>query len=145
MERSKRRENNYYRGLEYRKGEGRLTAVPTTPDDGTILRDYHLFYQYFLVHFVFVSQCLFCTFVFQTTGFFPEAVINLLTIAGSGFDTRCTDAMTLDELVTHVSRNNCVIIVIDVHHIVTVTATKNDRSAPTPVRWYDIFSNTIYV
>ena len=73
-------------------------------------------------------------FIFQTTGFFAEAVINLLTIAGSGFDTRCTDAMTLDELVTHVSRNNCVIIVINVHHIVTVTATKNDGTTYFPIQ-----------
>ena len=65
----------------------------------------HLFDNVFFFIFIFPSL-----FLFQTKGYFPEAVINLLTIAGSGFDTRCTDAMTLDELVTHVSINVVIIV-----------------------------------
>lgn len=56
---------------------------------------------------------------FKSCGYFPESVINLLTIAGSGFDVRHTDTMTLDDLVTHfdISRVNSHSTRIDLHRL----------------------------
>ena len=72
---------------------------------GRILYSLHrIVCNYLSYHFNIILSVL----LPQTSGFYPEAVLNLLTIAGSGFDIRHTDAMTLDQLVTHVSVNTSI-------------------------------------
>jgi len=42
--------------------------------------------------------------LFQKLGYFPEALLNLLTNMGSGFDVRETAGMIMEELISHVSK-----------------------------------------
>jgi len=43
----------------------------------------------------------------QNAGYFPEAILNLLTNMGSGFTVRHTAGMDMQQLIEHVSGAAC--------------------------------------
>jgi len=66
----------------------------------------HIF-EYLLVY----NDLVFCTLsliaAVQNSGFFPEAVLNLITNIGAGFTVRETAGMDISQLIAHVSDMRC--------------------------------------